>query len=150
MRVCLQRVSRASVRIDDQVCGQIAAGMVVLLGVSTEDTEVDIDWMAQKILNLRFFPDDAGQMNRSVRDTGGEILIISQFTLFGDCHKGRRPSFVSAAPPEKAEAYYEIFIERMRAAGVTVASGKFRADMQVELINDGPVTLWLDSQRIGK
>ncbi len=146
MRTCIQRVSCASVRVNDQICGRIAAGIVVLLGVSTEDTETDIDWMAQKVLNLRIFPDDAGQMNRSVLDTHGDILVVSQFTLFGDCRKGRRPSFVSAAPLGKAEDYYETFIERIRTAGITVASGKFRADMQLELINDGPVTLWIDSQ----
>ena len=146
MRACLQRVSRASVHIEDQASGQIAAGMVVLLGISVEDTEADLDWMAQNILHLRIFCDDAGQMNRSVLDTGGELLVISQFTLFGDCRKGRRPSFISAAAPEKAEEYYEKFIERTRAAGVTVASGKFRADMQIELVNDGPVTLWVDSR----
>ncbi len=146
MRTCIQRVSCASVRVKDQICGRIAAGIVVLLGVSIEDTETDIDWMARKVLNLRIFPDDAGQMNRSVLDTHGDILVVSQFTLFGDCRKGRRPSFVSAAPLGKAENYYETFIERIRAAGITVASGKFRADMHLELINDGPVTLWIDSQ----
>ena len=146
MRACLQRVSRAAVSVENQICGQIATGMVVLLGVSAEDTEADIEWMTQKILHLRFFSDEAGQMNRSILDIEGEMLIVSQFTLFGDCRKGRRPSFVQAAAPEQAEAFYETFIQRTRAAGVTVATGKFRADMQVELVNDGPVTLWLDSK----
>ena len=146
MRVCVQRVSRGIVRVENQICGQIDAGMVILLGVANEDTESDIEWMAQKILNLRFFADEAGQMNRSILDTRGEILIVSQFTLFGDCRKGRRPSFVRAAPPEKAEAFYQTFIQRTRTPGITVASGKFRADMQLELVNDGPVTLWLDSR----
>ena len=146
MRVCVQRVSRGVVKVENQILGQISAGMVVLLGVATEDTEADIEWMAQKILNLRFFADEGGQMNRSILDTRGEILIVSQFTLFGDCRKGRRPSFVQAAPPEKAEAFYQTFIQRTREGGVTVASGKFRADMQLELVNDGPVTLWLDSR----
>ena len=150
MRACLQRVSRASVRVEDQTFGQIAAGMVALLGISVEDTEADLDWMAQKILHLRIFSDEAGQMNRSLLDTGAELLVISQFTLLGDCRKGRRPSFISAAAPEKAEEYYEKFIERARAAGVTVASGKFRADMQIELVNDGPVTLWVDSRSSAK
>ena len=150
MRACLQRVSRASVRVEDQTFGHIAAGMVALLGISVEDTEADLDWMAQKILHLRIFSDEAGQMNRSLLDTGAELLVISQFTLLGDCRKGRRPSFISAAAPEKAEEYYEKFIERARAAGVTVASGKFRADMQIELVNDGPVTLWVDSRSSAK
>ena len=146
MRACLQRVLRAKVKVGNDVFGQIASGMVVLLGVSNEDTETDIEWMAQKILNLRFFSDEAGQMNRSIVDVEGEVLIVSQFTLFGDCRKGRRPSFVQAASPDQAEAYYEKFIHRTRAAGVTVATGKFRADMQLELVNDGPVTLWIDSR----
>ena len=150
MRACLQRVSRAAVRVEDQTFGHIAAGMVALLGISVVDTEADLDWMAQKILHLRIFSDEAGQMNRSLLDTGAELLVISQFTLLGDCRKGRRPSFISAAAPEKAEEYYEKFIERARAAGVTVASGKFRADMQIELVNDGPVTLWVDSRSSAK
>ena len=146
MRVCIQRVSRGVVRVDNKIFGQIAGGMVILLGVATEDTAADIQWMTQKILNLRFFSDEAGQMNRSIMDIGGEILIVSQFTLFGDCHKGRRPSFVQAAPPEKADEIYQTFIRRIQAAGVTIATGKFGADMQLELVNDGPVTLWIDSR----
>ena len=146
MRVCIQRVSRGVVRVDNKIFGQIAGGMVILLGVATEDTAADIQWMTQKILNLRFFSDEAGQMNRSIMDIGGEILIVSQFTLFGDCRKGRRPSFVQAAPPEKADEIYQTFIRRIQAAGVTIATGKFGADMQLELVNDGPVTLWIDSR----
>ena len=118
MRVCLQRVSRATVKVGNDICGQIASGMVVLLGVSGEDTEADIEWMTQKILNLRFFSDEAVQMNRSIMDIEGEVLIVSQFTLFGDCRKGRRPSFVQAAAADQAEAFYEKFVHRTRAAGV--------------------------------
>ena len=146
MRGCVQRVTRASVTVDRRIEGQIAAGLLVLLGVDAEDTPEDIDWMVQKVLNLRIFADDADQMNRSLLDVRGELLIVSQFTLFGDCRKGRRPSFTQAAPPEKAEDFYERFIRDMKASGLTVASGTFRADMQVELVNDGPVTLWLDSR----
>ena len=146
MRVCLQRVSRATVTVGNEICGQIATGMVVLLGVSAEDTEADIEWMTQKVLNLRFFSDKSGQMNRSIMDIEGEVLIVSQFTLFGDCRKGRRPSFVQAAAPDQAEAFYEKFINHMRSADINVETGKFRADMQVELVNDGPVTLWIDSR----
>lgn len=146
MRGCVQRVTRASVTVDRRIEGQIAAGLLVLLGVDAEDTPEDIDWMVQKVLNLRIFADDADQMNRSLLDVRGELLIVSQFTLFGDCRKGRRPSFTQAAPPEKAEEFYERFIRDMKASGLTVASGTFRADMQVELVNDGPVTLWLDSR----
>ncbi|MDG2207379.1 MAG: D-aminoacyl-tRNA deacylase [Pirellulales bacterium] len=142
----MQRVTRASVTVDRRIEGQIAAGLLVLLGVDAEDTPEDIDWMVQKVLNLRIFADDADQMNRSLLDVRGELLIVSQFTLFGDCRKGRRPSFTQAAPPEKAEEFYERFIRDMKASGLTVASGTFRADMQVELVNDGPVTLWLDSR----
>ena len=146
MRGCVQRVTRASVTVDRRIEGQIAAGLLVLLGVDAEDTPEDIDWMVQKVLNLRIFADDADQMNRSLLDVRGELLIVSQFTLFGDCRKGRRPSFTQAAPPEKAEEFYERFIRDMKASGLTVASGTFRADMQVELVNDGPVTLWIDSR----
>ncbi|MEE2780563.1 MAG: D-aminoacyl-tRNA deacylase [Planctomycetota bacterium] len=146
MRGCVQRVTRASVTVDRRIEGQIAAGLLVLLGVDAEDTPEDIDWMVQKVLNLRIFSDDADQMNRSLLDVRGELLVVSQFTLFGDCRKGRRPSFTQAAPPEKAEEFYERFIRDTKASGLTVASGTFRADMQVELVNDGPVTLWLDSR----
>lgn len=146
MRGCVQRVTRASVTVDRRIEGQIAAGLLVLLGVDAEDTPEDIDWMVQKVLNLRIFADDADQMNRSLLDVRGELLIVSQFTLFGDCRKGRRPSFTQAAPPEKAEEFYERFIRDMKASGLPVASGTFRADMEVELVNDGPVTLWLDSR----
>jgi len=142
----VQRVTRASVTVDRRIEGQIAAGLLVLLGVDAEDTPEDIDWMVQKVLNLRIFSDDADQMNRSLLDVRGELLVVSQFTLFGDCRKGRRPSFTQAAPPEKAEEFYERFIRDTKASGLTVASGTFRADMQVELVNDGPVTLWLDSR----
>jgi D-tyrosyl-tRNA(Tyr) deacylase len=146
MRACLQRVTQARVMAAGQLCGEIARGLLVLLGVATDDTEEDIHYLVNKILNLRIFPDDAGQMNRSVLEVGGELLIVSQFTLYGDCRKGRRPSFIAAAPPEKAEAYYEQFIRLAAAQGASTAAGKFRAQMEVELINSGPVTIWIDSR----
>ena len=147
MRVCLQRVSRAAVSVENQICGQIAAGMVVLLGVSTEDTEADIEWMTQKILHLRFFSDEAGQMNRSILDIEGEMLIVSQFTLFGDCRKGRRPSFIEAARPGSAEHLYDCFVAELRGQGIKVETGRFQTHMDVALVNDGPVTLLLESRK---
>ena len=150
MRAVIQRVSRASVTVDGEVVGEIGAGLLVLLGVEQGDTQDDVVWMANKVVGLRVFEDAEGKMNLDVGEVGGAVLAVSQFTLLGDCRKGRRPSFISAAAPEKAEEYYEKFIERARAAGVTVASGKFRADMQIELVNDGPVTLWVDSRSSAK
>ena len=129
-----------------QVCGQIAEGLLVLLGVGEEDTEEDIHWMAKKIVHLRIFPDAVGQMNRSVLEVDGQLLIVSQFTLYGNCRKGRRPSFVEAATPEQAEAYYDRLVTLAVAEGASVATGKFRAKMEVELINTGPVTIWIDSK----
>lgn len=146
MRACLQRVSQASVTVDGQVIGQIGKGLVVLLGVAHDDTLEDAQELAQKIVGLRVFEDDAGKMNLSLADVGGELLAVSQFTLLGDCRKGRRPSFVAAAPPELAERLYESFIAAARALGVVVATGRFRAMMQVSLTNDGPVTLLLDTR----
>lgn len=148
MRACVQRVSRASVVVDDQVVGQIGRGLVVLLGVAADDTSEDVEQLADKIVGLRTFEDDAGKMNLALADVAGGMLVVSQFTLLGDCRKGRRPSFVAAAPPELAEQLYEAFVGRVRAAGIEVATGRFRTHMDVTLTNDGPVTLLLDSRRL--
>lgn len=148
MRACVQRVSRASVVVDDDVVGQIGRGLVVLLGVAADDTSEDVEQLADKIVGLRTFEDDAGKMNLALADVAGAMLVVSQFTLLGDCRKGRRPSFVAAAPPELAEQLYEAFVERVRAAGIEVATGRFRTHMDVTLTNDGPVTLLLDSRRL--
>ena len=147
MRACVQRVSRASVSVDDQVVGQIESGVVVLLGVAVNDTEADATELAGKIAGLRIFDDADGKMNLALADVGGSVLVISQFTLLGDCRKGRRPSYIAAADPELAERLYERFAGEVRCQGLTVATGQFRAMMQVELVNDGPVTLLLDSRR---
>ena len=145
MRACIQRVSTASVTVDQQVVGRIDRGLVVLLGVSRADTLNDAKWLAEKVVGLRIFDDDADKMNLSLTDVGGAALVISQFTLFGDCRKGRRPSFTDAAPPELAEQLYGEFVTRARSLGVEVATGVFRAHMDVALVNDGPVTLWIDT-----
>jgi len=145
MRIVVQRVSEARVRIDGIVVGEIARGLLVLLGIRGGDDVKTIEWMTDKLVNLRIFPDDEGKMNRSLLDIGGEVLMVSQFTLYGDCRKGRRPSFIGAAHPTIAEPLYESFIEAVRAFRVKVATGQFGADMKVELINDGPVTLVIDS-----
>jgi D-tyrosyl-tRNA(Tyr) deacylase len=147
MRACVQRVTRASVTVDGQVCGQIGRGLVVLLGVAADDTPDDARQLAGKIAELRIFQDEAGQMNRSLIDIGGAMLVVSQFTLLGDCRRGRRPSFTAAAPPELAESLYEQFVRCVAEQGIAIATGRFRADMQVELVNDGPVTLLLDSRK---
>jgi D-aminoacyl-tRNA deacylase len=146
MRACVQRVRRASVRVDGQIIGAIDAGLLVLLGVAAEDTTDDVTYLADKITQLRIFEDADGKMNRSVVETGGQVLVVSQFTLLGDCRRGRRPSFSAAAEPKLAETLYEQFAQRVQASGVFVSRGQFRASMQVELINDGPVTLFLDSR----
>src|SRR5262245_62252287 len=140
MRAVLQRVRRANVTVEGEVVGEIAAGWLVLLGVAPEDTRKEIDWLADKVVNLRAFADAAGKMNLSVQDVGGSVLVVSQFTLYGDCLRGRRPGFTAAAPPEVAEPLYEQFATADKAIGVPVATGRFAADMQVELGNDGPVT----------
>ena len=146
MRALIQRVSQASVTVGDRRVGEIGAGLLVLLGVGAGDGPADAAYLAQKIAHLRIFEDDAGKMNRGLSEVGGEMLVVSQFTLLGDCRKGRRPSFVAAAPPELAERMYERFVDAAaRASGVRVATGVFRAHMQVELVNDGPVTLIIDS-----
>lgn len=146
MRACVQRVSRARVTVAGEECGRIDAGLMVLLGVGAEDTERDARWLADKIAGLRIFEDDQGKMNLGVEEIGGGMLVVSQFTLLGDCRKGRRPSFVAAAPPELAERLYEVFVATVAARGVPVATGRFRQHMEVELVNDGPVTLLVESR----
>ncbi|MCE2542389.1 MAG: D-aminoacyl-tRNA deacylase [Acidobacteria bacterium] len=147
MRVVLQRVSSARVSVDGRECGRIARGLVALVGVGREDGPADVEYAAGKIRNLRLFEDDAGRLNRSLAEVGGELLVVSQFTLYGDCRRGRRPSFDKAAAPADALAIYEDFVAALRASGLTVRTGEFQAMMQVELVNDGPVTLLLDSRR---
>ncbi|HEY4233245.1 MAG TPA: D-aminoacyl-tRNA deacylase [Lacipirellulaceae bacterium] len=146
MRACIQRVSEAQVTVDGDVIGRIGRGLVVLLGVGVNDGEVQVDWLAEKIVGLRIFEDDVGKMNRSLAEVGGAMLVVSQFTLYGDARKGRRPSFTDAAPPELAERLYEAFAARVRGQGIELATGRFRAHMLVRLVNDGPVTLWIDTE----
>jgi D-tyrosyl-tRNA(Tyr) deacylase len=150
MRACIQRVSEAALTIDGEVTGRIGPGLVVLVGVGPQDSSAEVDWLAEKIVGLRIFEDAEGKMNRSLADVAGAMLVVSQFTLYGDCRKGRRPSFIAAAPPELAERLYEAFVARVRALGVEVATGVFRAHMQVSLVNDGPVTLWIDTALRGE
>ncbi len=149
MRTVVQRVSRARVDVDGETVGAIERGLLVLLGVQTPDTERDADYLAAKIVTLRIFNDAQGKMNRDVQDIQGGVLAVPQFTLYGDARKGRRPSFVQAAPPEQAERLYECFLEATTRRGVPVAHGVFGAHMQVHLVNDGPVTLLLDSPHGG-
>jgi D-aminoacyl-tRNA deacylase len=146
MRAVLQRVREAKVTVDGAVTGQIGPGFLVLLGVGRGNTERDVDWMVDKVAGLRVFEDDAGKMNRSLLDTHKALLAVSQFTLFADTQKGRRPSFVDAMEPAEAKRLYELYCERSGAVGLTVARGIFAADMQVSLTNDGPVTICLDSK----
>lgn len=141
MRAILQRVSRAAVRIDGQVVGQIGQGLFVLLGVGLEDTVEDARWLAEKTVGLRVFNDADGKMNRDLAEVSGALLVVSQFTLYGDCRKGRRPSFVTAAGPDKATRLYQEYVDAARALGARVETGRFGAMMEVELVNDGPVTL---------
>lgn len=148
MRALLQRVSQASVTVNEQVVGQIGWGLVVFLGVGQGDGEAQIKILADKIVQLRIFGDEAGKMNRSLLDVQGEVLVISQFTLHADIRKGRRPSFIDAAPPSIAEPLYEHFKEAIAGYGVTVASGIFGASMQIQLCNEGPVTIWIDSDEL--
>lgn len=145
MRAVVQRVSRARVTVDGEVAGEIGAGFLVLLGVTHDDTARQAEWLAGKVAGLRVFEDAGGKMNRSVSEVGGAVLAVSQFTLYGDCRKGRRPSFDAAARPEQARALYEAFISALRGCGLVVATGVFQAHMQVELVNDGPVTLILEA-----
>ncbi len=147
MRAVVQRVSRASVTVEGRITGEIGAGLLVLLGVGREDTPAVAASMAEKVANLRIFEDDQGKMNRSLLDVKGAALVVSQFTLYGDARGQRRPSFISAAPPEQAAALYEEFNEALRRLGITVATGVFQAMMSVELVNEGPVTILLDSDK---
>src|ERR1700757_4631918 len=152
MRAVVQRVSRAKVTIDDRpnsdrISGEIGLGLLVLLGVGHEDTEADATYLAEKIAGLRIFEDEGGKMNRSVQDVGGSVLAVSQFTLYGDVRRGKRPSFDAAAPPEQARRLYELFVERIRAEGLGCETGRFQEMMQVELVNEGPVTILLDSRK---
>jgi D-tyrosyl-tRNA(Tyr) deacylase len=148
MRAVIQRVSQASVIVAGQAVGAIERGLLVLLGVAQGDTAQDAAYMADKSAGLRIFEDDDGKMNRSVEDIGGGILVVSQFTLLGDCRNGRRPGFTAAAPPEVADRLYLTFVEALRKRGIIVATGIFRSDMQVTLVNDGPVTMLLDSRKL--
>ena len=147
MRAIVQRVKEARVEVDGEVVGRIGEGVLVLLGTGKDDTEEDSEYLAEKILTLRIFEDSEGKMNLSVMETGRSVLVVSQFTLYGDCRKGRRPSFDKAAPPEAAERLYELFVSELRERGVNVETGRFRAMMDIHLVNWGPVTLMLDSKR---
>ena len=144
MKIVLQRVTAAKVTVDDKITGAIGKGILILLGIHTDDTEAEAAFLADKCTDLRIFNDDNGKMNRSLLDIGGEALVVSQFTLLGDCRKGRRPSFIEAAPPEKSEQLYQYFIERLKIRITHVETGIFGAMMQVELCNDGPVTMLLE------
>lgn len=146
MRAVIQRVIKSSVEVDRLIVGEIDCGLLILLGVAHQDRPEDGRYLADKIAGLRIFPDGDGKMNRSLLDVGGSALVVSQFTLYGDCRKGKRPSFSAAASPALAQALYEQFIEELRARGISVSQGVFQADMKVSLINDGPVTLILESR----
>lgn len=148
MRAVVQRVTRAQVTVDGRVRGSIGKGLLVLLGVAGDDGDGDLAYLAEKTAGLRIFEDDAGKMNRSVEDIGGAVLVVSQFTLLGDVRRGRRPSFDNAAPPQMADALYQRYVETLRAKGLQVETGVFQAMMQVELVNDGPVTILLDSKKL--
>jgi len=145
MRAVVQRVTRCSVTVGEETVGAIGPGLLVLLGVAAGDTSREADWLAAKIAHLRIFEDADGKLNRSLLESGGEMLVVSQFTLCGDCRKGRRPSFVKAAPPEKGQALYDRFVDQIRDLGIAAATGRFRSLMDVRLVNHGPVTLIVDS-----
>jgi D-tyrosyl-tRNA(Tyr) deacylase len=147
MRAVVQRVSRAVVSVNGNVAGEIGMGLLVLLGVGQADTEADAAYLAEKVSGLRIFEDEQGKMNRSVQEVGGSVLAVSQFTLYGDVRRGKRPSFDAAAAPEKARQLYECFVERIRAAGLRCETGRFQEMMKVELVNEGPVTILLDSEK---
>jgi D-tyrosyl-tRNA(Tyr) deacylase len=147
MRAVIQRVTRAKVTVNGRQTGNISEGLMVLVGVHRDDSERDVTWMADKLVHLRIFEDQDGQMNRSLLDSGGEILIVSQFTLLGDCRKGRRPSWSSAAPPDLANTLYLQLVQSVKTYGVTTATGEFQSMMDVSLVNNGPVTLLIDSQK---
>jgi D-tyrosyl-tRNA(Tyr) deacylase len=148
MRAVVQRVSRCRVTVDDNVVGKIGRGLLVLLGVSKTDNEAAAEYLVEKIIGLRIFEDAEGKMNLSVRDSGGEALVVSQFTLYGDVRRGKRPSFDTAARPEEAKRLYEYFVGKVRAAGLRCETGQFQAMMEVELVNSGPVTILLDSEKL--
>lgn len=148
MRAVVQRVSRAAVKVDTETVGEIADGSLVLLGIARDDTEQDARYLLDKIVSLRIFEDAEGRMNLSLGETGGALLVVSQFTLYGDARRGRRPSWSEAAPPEVAGPLYEFFVSEARRSGMRVATGSFRRMMKVELVNDGPVTLLLDSRKL--
>ncbi len=148
MRAVVQRVRRASVTVDGRIVGAVGRGLLVLVGVGRDDTDRDADYVSAKIRDLRLFADAGGRMNRSVAEVGGAVLVVSQFTLFGDCRRGRRPSYSGAAPPDRARALYDRLLDRLRLNGLPVQAGEFQAMMDVELVNDGPVTVLLDSGRV--
>jgi D-tyrosyl-tRNA(Tyr) deacylase len=148
MRIVLQRAKSARVDIAGETVGSIGVGLVILLGVTQTDLEQDARYLADKVIQLRIFPDEAGRMNRSLLEAGGALLVVSQFTLYGDCRKGRRPSFDHAAPPEQARTLYECFIQHLKSSNIAVETGVFQADMEIHLINDGPVTFILDSKPV--
>jgi D-tyrosyl-tRNA(Tyr) deacylase len=148
MRAVIQRVSRAEVRVRNEITGKIGPGLLLLLGVSVDDTERDAEYLLDKTINLRIFEDAEGKMNLSLLETGGELLVVSQFTLYGDTRRGRRPSFIRSAPPDKANELYEFFVRTAQTQVTKVATGRFQAMMDVELVNDGPVTIMLDSEKI--
>ena len=145
MRLILQRVSQASVTVGETTVGSIRTGLLILAGMSRSDTESEVDYLSDKVMGLRIFPDSSGKMNLNIVDAGGSLLIVSQFTLYGDCRKGRRPSFDQAAPPERAQALYNYFVEKLRRGPVPVETGVFQAMMEVHLVNQGPVTILMDT-----
>ena len=147
MRAVIQRVSHCKVEIEGKLYSEIQKGMLILLGIKDDDSKEDIDYLCNKILHLRIYEDEEGKMNRSILDTSGQIMIVSQFTLYGDCRKGRRPSFIKAAPPEAAAKLYDIFVQRMKERDLTIKTGIFQAEMNVILNNDGPVTILIDSEK---
>jgi D-tyrosyl-tRNA(Tyr) deacylase len=148
MRAVVQRVSRAQVMVDEKIVGKIGRGLLVLLGVTHADSEADADYLADKIAGLRVFEEENGKMNLDTASVSGEVLVVSQFTLYGDVRRGKRPSFDAAAPPERARQLYEYFVERIRATGLPCQTGRFQETMQLELVNDGPVTILLDSTKL--
>jgi D-tyrosyl-tRNA(Tyr) deacylase len=147
MRAVVERVSRARVTVGNDVMGEIGCGLLVLLGVGVEDSAADADYLSAKVIGLRLFEDESGKMNKAVGEVGGKVLVVSQFTLYGDVRRGKRPSFAAAAPPGRARDLYQYFVERVRATGLQCETGRFQAMMQVELVNDGPVTILLDSSK---
>lgn len=148
MRAVVQRVIAGTVSVREQVVGSIGKGLVVLLGVGQQDQEEDVRYLADKIVNLRIFEDEAGKLNLSIKDVGGEVLAVSQFTLYGDCRQGRRPSFTAAAAPQEANSLYQLFVARVKERGITTATGVFQEHMLVKIANDGPVTMLLDSKKL--